>query len=56
MSGTNPCAPSEVCDEVEDECVAASIPAVSEWGLVVLALLLLAGGKVYFNRRRCAAA
>ncbi len=30
------------------------IPTVSEWGLVVLALLLLAGGKVYFSRRRAA--
>lgn len=27
------------------------IPTVSEWGLVVLALLLLAAGKVYFGRR-----
>ena len=28
------------------------IPTVSEWGLVVLALLLLTGAKVYFGRRR----
>lgn len=27
------------------------IPTVSEWGLIVLALLLLAAGKVYFGRR-----
>ena len=27
------------------------IPTISEWGLVILALLLLAGGKVYFGRR-----
>ena len=28
-----------------------AIPTVSEWGLVVLALLLLVAGKVYFGRR-----
>jgi len=27
------------------------IPTVSEWGLVVLSLLLLTGGKIYFSRR-----
>ena len=27
------------------------IPTVSEWGLIVLALLLLIGGKIYFGRR-----
>ena len=27
------------------------IPTVSEWGLVLMALLLLAGAKVYFGRR-----
>jgi hypothetical protein len=36
------------------EC-AGAIPTVSEWGLVVLALLLLAAGKVYFGRRRALA-
>ena len=56
MPGTKPCAPGESCDEVADECFVPPIPAVSEWGLVILALLLLAGGKVYFNRRRRAAA
>ena len=30
---------------------ADAIPTVSEWGLVILALLLLAAGKVYFGRR-----
>ena len=29
-----------------------AIPTVSEWGLVILALLLLAAGKVYFGRRQ----
>ena len=28
-----------------------AIPTVSEWGLVIMALLLLAAGKVYFGRR-----
>jgi len=32
------------------ECV-GQIPTVSEWGLVILALLLLVAGKVYFGRR-----
>jgi len=31
------------------------IPTVSEWGLIVMTLLLLAGAKVYFGRRRRAA-
>ena len=30
------------------------IPTVSEWGLVVLTLLLLTGAKIYFGRRRAA--
>jgi len=30
---------------------ACNIPTVSEWGLAVLALLLLIGGKLYFGRR-----
>jgi len=32
------------------------IPTVSEWGLAVLALLLLIGGKIYFSRREAAMA
>ena len=32
-----------------------AIPTVSEWGLVVLALLLLVGAKVYFGRREVVA-
>lgn len=28
------------------------IPTVSQWGIAILALLLLIGGRVYFNRRR----
>jgi len=36
------------------ECVGA-IPTVSQWGLLVLALLLLVGGKLYFGRRAATA-
>jgi hypothetical protein len=32
------------------------VPTVSEWGLIVMGLLLLGGAKVYFNRRRSARA
>ena len=46
------------CPGVDDglfapECSDA-IPTVSEWGVLILALLLLAAGKVYFSRRRAA--
>ena len=33
-----------------------AIPAVSEWGLAIMALLLLTGAKIYFGRRRSAEA
>lgn len=44
----------ESCATVEDrgDCVHAAIPTVSEWGLVVLTLLLLTGAKIYFGRRQ----
>ncbi|MFQ5494210.1 MAG: IPTL-CTERM sorting domain-containing protein, partial [Phycisphaerae bacterium] len=57
---------SELCDGTDDaacpgqcqaDCTCPSsgvIPTVSEWGLIALALLLLAGAKVYFGRRRSA--
>jgi hypothetical protein len=38
------------------ECTHAAIPTVSQWGLVVLTLLLLIGAKVYFGRRQAEAA
>ncbi|MFH1110443.1 MAG: IPTL-CTERM sorting domain-containing protein [Planctomycetota bacterium] len=38
------------------ECLHEAIPTVSQWGLVVLTLLLLVGAKVYFGRRQSAAA
>ncbi len=46
---------NDLCNGVDDavfgpECE-GRIPTVSEWGLVVLALLLLVAGKVYFGRR-----
>ena len=28
------------------------VPTVSQWGIAIMALLLLIGGKVYFSRRR----
>lgn len=37
------------CDELE-------IPTVSEWGLVVMTLLLLVGGTLYFGQRKSATA
>jgi len=40
----------KLCEEVE--CTHLSIPTVSEWGLVVMTLLLLTGAKIYFGRRR----
>jgi hypothetical protein len=33
------------------ECRHNAIPTVSEWGLVVMTLLLLTGAKIYFGRR-----
>ncbi len=39
-------------DGIDDSCdVVATIPTVSQWGLVVLTLLLLTGAKVRFGRR-----
>jgi hypothetical protein len=45
----------ESCATKKD-CFHEGIPTVSEWGLVVLTLLLLVGAKVYFGRRQSAAA
>ncbi|MFH1110806.1 MAG: sialidase family protein [Planctomycetota bacterium] len=42
------------CADVE--CLHNPIPAVSQWGLVILTLLLLTGAKVYFGRRQADAA
>lgn len=35
-------------------CSQQKIPTVSEWGMVAMVLLLLAGGRIYFGRRRAA--
>lgn len=37
------------------ETLSSPIPAASTWGVAVVALLLLIGGKVYFSRRAVAA-
>jgi len=46
----------QTCEDVVTAglCAAPSIPTVSEWGLVVLTLLLLIGAKIYFARRETA--
>ncbi|MCH8146833.1 MAG: IPTL-CTERM sorting domain-containing protein [Planctomycetes bacterium] len=42
------CAPGETCKKA---CL-GKIPTVSEWGLIVLSLLLLTAGKIYFGYHR----
>jgi hypothetical protein len=44
------------CGEIDCIPNFVTIPTVSEWGLAVLALLLLIGGKIYFSRRDAATA
>jgi hypothetical protein len=48
--GEPPCAEDETCEEDADQCVPNAIPAVGEWGLLALALLLLILAKVRFAR------
>jgi hypothetical protein len=47
---------SDECAGVDDDLFGpsckAAIPTLSEWGLVVMTLLLLTAGKLYFGRRR----
>lgn len=39
-------------DGVDDACdIVETVPTMSQWGLVILTLLLLTGAKVYFGRR-----
>jgi len=47
---------SQPCSAVECTPDFTPIPTVSEWGLAVLALMLLIGGKIYFSRREAAMA
>ena len=51
--------PCDMCPGVDDTVYGpncgAAIPTMSEWGLLVLALLMLSAGKVYFGTRRMAA-
>ncbi len=39
-------------DSDDPDCGGQAIPTVSEWGLVIMTLLLLTGAKVYFGRRQ----
>ena len=50
IAGDPPCAVEFLCDEALDTC-AEAIPTVSQWGLVILTLLLLSGAKIFFGRR-----
>lgn len=49
----------DTCNPADGSCTNddadCSIPTVSEWGLVVLTLMLLIGAKVYFGRRQAIA-
>ena len=40
------------CAAFDCEPAFEAIPTVSEWGLVIMTLLLLTGAKIYFGRRR----
>jgi|CXWL01.1.fsa_nt_gi hypothetical protein len=56
LPGQTPCSENEFCDELTDECRHPTIPATSAWGLTVLALILLIGGKIHFGcKSNCAA-
>ncbi len=60
LFGPKTCDSGKLCETDADcvgdgTCIKAclrAIPAVSEWGLVVLVLTLLVFGKIYFGRRR----
>ena len=48
----------DICPGADDDIFApdceGAIPTLSEWGLLIMALLLLVGGKTHFGRRRAA--
>ncbi len=59
LGSTNNHCPPDKCDNpgvcgTYESCEAAlkPIPTVSQWGIAIMALLLLVGAKVYFSRRR----
>ncbi len=45
------CCPPEAGSDDDSDCAFPNIPAVSEWGLLVTALLLLTGAKILFGHR-----
>jgi|CXWL01.1.fsa_nt_gi hypothetical protein len=50
---TDPCDPAtEECDEVKNQCEPSVIPTVSQWGLVVLTIMLLVAAKAFFGQRQ----
>ena len=61
LDGDGVCGSDDLCPDEDDtadedgngipDCL-EKIPTVSAWGLVIIALLLLAGGKIYFGRRQ----
>jgi len=51
--GEPPCPVGTSCNEAGNTCESA-IPTVSAWGLAILTLLLLVGGKLYSWPRKAA--
>ncbi len=52
VEGTDPCQQNETCDEDNDQCITGEIPTLTEWGAVLMTLLLLTAGTIVFARRR----
>lgn len=51
VPGSNPCPAAFECDEMADQCFDPGIPTVSQWGIIVLALGLLAASKAHSRSR-----
>ncbi len=51
-SGNQDCGAGQTCDVVTGLCSGVPIPTVSEWGVVVMSLLLLSAGTIVFSPRR----